>query len=103
MTCCFLKNQYVRIKTLHDGLGDPNKLFLCRYCLSSIKKENTLLKQNQKCEKQEVISIRTSTEFLINWNFLTYKVEIKFRLYADFEVYVGISNSRIADKAITIF
>ena len=54
------KNHYVLIKKLDVFLGDHNKKFICRRCLSSYTSENMLMKHNQKCGEDNNTTIRTS-------------------------------------------
>ena len=42
------KNHYILIKKLDVFLGDHNKKFICRRCLSSYTSENMLMKHNEK-------------------------------------------------------
>ena len=44
------KNHYILIKKLDVFLGDHNKKFICRQCLSSYTSENMLLKHKQNVE-----------------------------------------------------
>ena len=56
------KNQYVLIKKLDVFLGDHNKKFICRQCLSSYTSENMLKKHKEKCGDDNKTVIRTSNE-----------------------------------------
>ena len=53
------KNHYVLIKNLDVFLGDHNKKFICRQCLSSYTSENMLLKHEEKCGDDNITTIKT--------------------------------------------
>ena len=61
------KNHYVLIKKLDVILGDHNKKFICRQCLSSYTSGNMLIKHKQKCGKDNITTLRTSNESHLHW------------------------------------
>ena len=61
------KNHYVLIKKLDVFLGDHNKKFICRRCLSSYTSENMLIKHKEKCGDDNITSIKTSNESHLFW------------------------------------
>ena len=54
------KNHYVLIKKLDVFLGDHNKKYICRQCLSSYTSEDMLMKHKQKCGEDNITIITTS-------------------------------------------
>ena len=54
------KNHYAPIKKLDVFLGDHNKKYICRRCLSSYTSENMLTEHKPKCETIDITTIRTS-------------------------------------------
>ena len=79
------RNHYVLIKKLDRFLGDHNKKFICRRCLSSYTSENMLLKHEQKCENIDITTIKTSNKSHLPWEKHFHKNPLYFRIYADFE------------------
>ena len=79
------KNHYVLIKKLDVFLGDHNKKFICRRCLSSYTSKNMLIKHKPKCENNDITTIRTSNESHLHWKKHFHKNPLYFRIYADFE------------------
>ena len=61
------RNHYVLIEKLDVFLGDPNKKFICRQCLSSYTSENMLLKHKRKCGDDNITTIKTSNESYFHW------------------------------------
>ena len=61
------KNHFVLIKKLDVFLGDHNKKFICRQCLSSYTSEYMLMKHKQKCGNDNITAIRTSNESHLYW------------------------------------
>ena len=61
------KNHYTLNKKIHVFLGNHNKNFVCRRCLSSYTNENGLLNHKEKCGDDNICSIRTSNEFHLYW------------------------------------
>ena len=61
------KNHYVLIKKLDVFLGDHNKKFICRRCLSSYTSENMLIRHKQKCGEDNITTIKTSNESHLHW------------------------------------
>ena len=97
------KNHYVLIKKLDVFLGDHNKKFICRRCLSSYTSENLLMKHNQKCGDNNITTIKTSNESHLHWKKHFHKNPLYFRIYADFEADNEKDNSIIGDKTINIY
>ena len=61
------KNHYVLIKKLNTFLGDHNKSFICRRCLSSYTSGYMLIKLKQKCGDDNITTIKTSNESHLFW------------------------------------
>ena len=63
----FYKNHYLLNKKLDVFLGDHNKKFICRQCLSSYTSENMLMKHKQKSgdHKLTIIKIFIGTNIFI--------------------------------------
>ena len=97
------KNHYVLIKKLDVFLGDHNKKFICRRCLSSYTSENMLMKHKPKCENNDITTIRTSNESHIYWKKHFHKNPSYFRIYADFEADNEKDNSIIGNKTTNIY
>ena len=64
------KNNYVLIKKT-IFLGKHNSKFVCRRCLSSYSSQNVLIKHKQRCNQQEITSIKTSNESHLDWKTLS--------------------------------
>ena len=62
-----MKNHYVLVKKLDVFLGDHNKKFTYRQCLSSYTNENMLMKHKQKCGEDNITTIKTSNESHLHW------------------------------------
>ena len=97
------KNHYVLIKKLDVFLGDHNKKFICRQCLSSYTSENMLMKQKEKCGGDNITTIRTSNESHLSWKKHFHKNPSNFRIYADFEADNEKDNSIIGSKTKNIY
>ena len=97
------KNHYVLIKKLHVFLGDHNKKFIFRRCLSSYTSENMLIKHNQKCGDNNITTIKTSNESHIYWKKHFHKNPLYFRIYADFEAANEKDNSIVGNKTTNIY
>ena len=97
------KNHYVLIKKLDVFLGDHNKKFICRRCLSSYTSENMLMKHNQKCGEDNITTIRTSNESHIYWKKHFHKNPLYFRIYADFEADNEKDDTCIGNKTTNIY
>ena len=97
------KNQYVLIKKLDVFLGDHNKKFICRQCLSSYTCENMLMKYKEKCGDDNITVIRTSIELHLHWKKHFHKNPLYFRIYADFEADNEKDNSIIGNKTTNIY
>ena len=97
------KNHYVLIKKLDVFLGDHNKKFICRRCLSSYTSENMLSKHKPKCENNDITSIKTSNESHLFWKKYFHKNLLYFRIYADFEADNEKDNTCIGNKTINIY
>ena len=97
------KNHYVLIKELDVFLGDHNKKFICRRCLSSYTSENMLMKHKPKCENIDITSNRTSNESHLHWKKHFHKNPLYFRIYADFEADNEKDNTCIGNKTTNIY
>ena len=96
------KNHYVLIKKLDVFLGDHNKKFIGRQCLSSYTSENMLIKHREKCGIDNITAIKTSNESHLHWRNHFHKNPLYFRIYADFEADNEKDNSIIGDKTTNI-
>ena len=97
------KNHYFLIKKLDVFLGDHNKKFRCRQCLSSYTSENMLIKHKQKCGKDNITTIKTSNESHLHWKKHFHKNPLYFRIFADFEADNEKDNSNICNKRTNIY
>ena len=97
------KNHYVLIKKLDVFLGDHNKKYICRRCLSSYTSENMLIKHKQKCGEDNITTIKTSNESHLRWKNHFQKNPLYFRIYADFEADNEKDNSIIGNKTTNIY
>ena len=97
------KNHYVLIKKLDVFLGDHNKKFICRRCLSSYTSENMLIKHKPKCENNDITSIKTSNKSHLHWEKHFHKNPLYFRIYADFEADNEKDNSIVGIKTTNIY
>ena len=97
------KNHYVLINKLDVFLGDHNKKFICRQCLSSYTRENMLMKHKEKCGDGNITVIRTSNESHLHWKKHFHKNPLYFRIYADFEADNEKDNSIIGNKTKNIY
>ena len=97
------KNHYALIKKLNVFLGDHHKNFICRPCLKSYTSENNLMLNEQKCEEDNICSIRTSNESHLYWKKLFHKNPFYFKIYAEFEADNEIHNSSIGNKTTKIY
>ena len=97
------KNHYVLIKKLDVFLGDHNKKFICRRCLSSYTSENMLIKHKQKCGDDNITSIKTSNKSHLHWEKHFHKNPLYFRIYADFEADNEKDNRCIGNKTTNIY
>ena len=97
------KNHYVLVKKLDVFLGDHNKKFICRRCLSSYTSENMLMKHKEKCGDDNITSIKTSNESHIQWKKHFHKNPLYFRIYADFDADNEKDNSIIGNKTTNIY
>ena len=97
------KNHYILIKKLDVFLGDHNKKYICRRCLSSYTSENMLLKHKPKCENNDITSIKTSNKSHLHWEKYFHKNPLYFRIYADFEADNEKDNTCIGNKTTNIY
>ena len=97
------KNHYVLIKKLDVFLGDHNKKFICRRCLSSYTSENMLIKHKEKCGDDNITVIKTSNKSHLYWEKYFHKNPLYFRIYADFEADNEKDNSCIGNKKTNIY
>ena len=84
-------------------LGDHNKKFICRRCLSSYTSENKLTLHKPKCENNNITTIRTSNESHLHWKKHFHKNFLYFRIYADFEADNENDNSIVGNKTTNIY
>ena len=66
---------------LNVFLGDHNKKFICRRCLSSYTFAKVLMLHKQKCRDDIITTIRTSLESHIQWKKHFHKNALYFRTY----------------------
>ena len=97
------KNHYVLIKKLDVFLGNHNKKFICRRCLSSYTSENMLMKHKEKCGIDNITTIRTSNESHLFWKKHFHKNTLYFRIYADFEADNEKDDTVVGNKTINIY
>ena len=97
------KYLYVLIKKLDVFLGDHNKKFVCRRCLSSYTSENMLMKHKEKCGDDNITVIKTSNESHLQWKKHFHKNSLYFRIYADFEADNEKDDSVVGNKTINIY
>ena len=97
------KNHSILIKKLDVFLGDHNKKYICRRCLSSYTSENMLMKRTPKCESIDITTIKTSNESHLYWKKHIHKNPLFFRIYADFEADNEKDNSIIGNKTTNIY
>ena len=97
------RNHYVFIKKLDVFLGDHNKKFICRRCLSSNTSENMLIKHKQKCGDDNITTIKTSNKSHLNWEKHFHKNPLYFRIYANFEADNEKDNTCIGNKTTNIY
>ena len=58
--------------------------------------------QHPKCEKNDITTIRTSSESHLHWKKHVHKNTLYFRIYADFEADSEKDNSIIENKTTNI-
>ena len=97
------KNHYALIKKLDIFLGDLNKKFICRQCLSSYTSKNMLMNHKEKCGDDNITVIRTSNELHLHWKKHFHINPLYFRIYADFEADNEKDNSIIDNKTTNIY
>ena len=97
------KKYYILVKKLDVFLGDHNKKFICRRCLSSFKIQNLLMKHKQKCGEDSITAIRISPESHLLWKNHFHKNPLYFRIYADFEADNEIDTSSTGNKTTNIY
>ena len=97
------KNHYVLIKKLDVFLGDQNKKYICRQCLSSYTSQNMLIKHKPKCENNNITTITTTKESHLYWKKHFHKNPLYFRIYADFEADNEKDDSVVGNKTNNIY
>ena len=97
------KNHYVLIKKLDVFLGDHNKKFICRRCLSSYTSENMLTEHKKKCRDDNITTIKTSNKSHLHWEKHFHKNPLYFRIHADFEADNEKDDSIIGNKTTNIY
>ena len=90
-------------KKLDVFLGDLNKKFICRRCLSSYTSENMLMKLKQKCGDDNITTFKTSNESHLHWKNHFHKNPLYFRIYADLEANDEKDNSSIGNKTTNVY
>ena len=66
-------------------------------------KWNMLMIQIQKCEKQEILTFRISSEPHLQWKIHFHKNLLLFNVYADFEVDNDFDNSNVGNETTNIY
>ena len=84
-------------------LGDHNKKFIRRQCLSSYTSENMVIKHKQKCGEDNITTIRNSPESHLHWKNHFPKNPLNFRIYAVFEADNEKDNSIKGNKTTNIY
>ena len=97
------KNHYALNKKLDVFLGDHNKKFICRQCLSLYTSENMLMKHKENCGDDNITVIKTSNESHLHWKKHFIKNPLYFRIFADFEADKEKDNSIIGNKTTNIY
>ena len=97
------ENHYIHIKRLDLFLGDHNKKFICRQCLSSYTSENMIMKHRQNSRDDTITTIKTSSESHLQWKKHFHKNLLYFRICADFEADKEIDDSSIGNKTTNIY
>ena len=97
------EKRYILIKQLDVSLGDHNKKFICRQCMSSYTSENMLVKHKQKYGEHNITTIKTSNESHLHWKKHFHENPIYFMIYADSEADDEKGNSSIGNKTTIIY
>ena len=97
------KNHYALVKKLHVFIGNHNKSFVCTRCLNSSTNENALINHKEKCGKDNICNIRTSSESHPYWKKQFHRNPLYFRINADFEADNEINGSNVGDKTTNIY
>ena len=97
------KNHYVLVKKLDVSLGDHNKTFLCRQCLSSYISENLRSKQGQKSGEDNITTLGNSNKSHLHWEKQFHKNQLYFRIYADFQANNEKDKSSKGNKTTNIY
>ena len=84
-------------------LGDHNKSYICRRCLSSYTSENMLMKHKQTCGDDIITTIKTSNESHLHGKNHFHKNPLYFRVYADLEADNEKDYSSIGNKTTNIY
>ena len=71
--------------------------------MSSKTSEKTLIKQKQKCGKDNITTIKTSNESHLHWKNHFHKNPLYFRISADFEADNEKNNSSIGNKTTNFY
>ena len=96
-------NHYALVKKVNVILGDHNRSFVCRWCLSSYTNENMLKKHKEKCQNKALTTIKTSTDSHVYWKKHFHKNPFYFRMYTDFEANSEKDNSSIGNRTTNIY
>ena len=97
------RNNYVLIKKTNVFLGDLNKNFICKRCLSSYTSENMLLLHKQKRGDDDITTNRTSSDTHNQWKKHFHKIPLFFRICSDIEADIEKDNSSIGNKITIIY
>ena len=84
-------------------MGNHNKSFVCRQCLTSYTKENTLINHKEKCGEDNICTIKTSPESHLYWINHFHKNPLFFRIIADFGADNEVDGSSVGDKTTNIY
>ena len=85
-------------------LGDHNKNFICRRCLSSYSSENMLMLHKQKNGDDNITNNRNSSEAHIQWKKKRFhRIPSYIRIYSASEADNEKDNSSIGNKTTNIF
>ena len=71
--------------------------------MNSYTSENLLRKHKQKCEINDITTLRTSANSHLHWKNHFHKNPLYFRIYADFEADNEKDNSNVDNKTTNIY
>ena len=100
----FYKNHFVPCKKFYVFLGNHICKHFCERCLISCASQNIIIKHKGKCEqKQEITTIRNSSEPNLYWKKHFQKNPLFFRIYADIEADNEIDNSYLGKETTNVY